>query len=63
MFSKSDIRIKKTGKNLLIQSNNNSMRKLFLILIAMIRISVNALAQDSTIHGRVISADDNEPVV
>ena len=39
------------------------MRKLFLILMAIIGIAVGASAQDRTIHGLVISGDENDPIV
>ncbi len=39
------------------------MRKLFLILVAIFGIAVSAMAQDKTVHGIVLSGDDNEPVV
>lgn len=39
------------------------MKKLFLILMAIIGIAAGASAQDRTIQGVVISGDDNEPIV
>ena len=39
------------------------MRKLFLILMAIIGTSLCALAQGRSVTGIVVSGDDNEPVV
>lgn len=39
------------------------MRKLFLLLMTIIGVSLGATAQERTISGIVISGDDNEPIV
>ena len=39
------------------------MRKLFLLLVFAVTVSLSALAQQVTVHGTVISASDQEPVI
>ena len=39
------------------------MRKLFLLLMTIMGVSLGATAQERTISGIVISGDDNEPIV
>lgn len=39
------------------------MRKLFLILMAVVACSISALAQNRTITGKVVDAADNEPLI
>ena len=39
------------------------MRKLFLLLLTILAVSMSAAAQTRTVRGIVISGDDNEPIV
>lgn len=39
------------------------MRKLFLILMSLVAVSWSAIAQNRTVHGTVVDAADNEPLI
>ena len=39
------------------------MKKLFLLLVAVITFSLSAMAQSQTVKGQVVSADNGEPLI
>ena len=39
------------------------MRKLFLLLVFAVTVSLSALAQQVTVHGTVVAASDQEPII
>ncbi len=54
---------RKKVKNQSIQSNYNSMRKLFLILVTLMMCSWSLYAQNVTYHGTVLDAETSEPLI